>query len=54
MLATGYTLTRTTLLPFGEAVERVRVELKAERFGVLFEIDVKATMREKLGVGGEP
>jgi uncharacterized protein (DUF302 family) len=54
MLATGYTLTRTTLLPFGEAVERVRVELKAEGFGVLCEIDVQATMREKLGVEGEP
>jgi uncharacterized protein (DUF302 family) len=54
MLATGYTLTRTTLLPFGEAVERIRVELKAEGFGVLCEIDVQATMREKLGVEGEP
>jgi len=54
MLATGYTLTRTTLLPFPEAVERVRAELKAEGFGVLCEIDVQATMREKLGVEGEP
>jgi uncharacterized protein (DUF302 family) len=54
MLATGYTLTHTTLLPFGEAVERIRVELKAEGFGVLCEIDVQATMREKLGVEGEP
>jgi uncharacterized protein (DUF302 family) len=54
MLATGYTLTRTTLLPFGEAVARVRVELKAEGFGVLCEIDAQATMREKLGVEGEP
>ena len=54
MLATGYTLTRTTLLPFEEAVERVRTELKTEGFGVLSEIDVQATMREKLGVEGEP
>jgi uncharacterized protein (DUF302 family) len=54
MFATGYTLTRTTLLPFGEAVERVRTELKTEGFGVLCEIDVQATMREKLGVEGEP
>jgi uncharacterized protein (DUF302 family) len=54
MLATGYTLTRTTPLSFGEAVERVRADLKAEGFGVLCEIDVQATMREKLGVEGDP
>jgi uncharacterized protein (DUF302 family) len=54
MLATGYTLSRTTLLPFDEAVERVRAELEAEGFGVLCEIDVQATLREKLGVDGEP
>jgi uncharacterized protein (DUF302 family)/glutaredoxin len=54
MLATAYTLTRPTLLPFAEAVERARAELKAEGFGVLCEIDVQATLREKLGVEGEP
>ncbi len=54
VLATGYTLTRTTPLPFGEAVEHVRAELKAEGFGVLCEIDVQATMQEKLGVEGDP
>jgi uncharacterized protein (DUF302 family) len=54
MLATGYTLSGTTLLPFDEAVERVRAELTAEGFGVLCEIDVQATLREKLGVEGEP
>jgi uncharacterized protein (DUF302 family) len=54
MFATGYALTRTTSLPFGEAVEHLRAELKAEGFGVLCEIDVQATMREKLGVEGEP
>jgi uncharacterized protein (DUF302 family) len=54
MLATGYTLTRTTLLAFDQAVEHARAELKAEGFGVLCEIDVQATLREKLGVEGEP
>jgi uncharacterized protein (DUF302 family) len=54
MLATSYTLTETTPLPYHEAVERVRTELKTEGFGVLCEIDVQATMREKLGVEGEP
>ena len=53
MLATAYTLTRPTPLPFAEAVERVRAELKEEGFGVLCEIDVQATLREKLGVKGE-
>jgi uncharacterized protein (DUF302 family) len=32
----------------------VRTELKTEGFGVLCEIDVQATLREKLGVDGEP
>jgi uncharacterized protein (DUF302 family) len=54
MLATAYTVTSPTRLPFAEAVERLRAELKAEGFGVLCEIDVQATMREKLGVEGEP
>ena len=54
MLATGYTLSTTTDRPFADAVERVRTELKAEGFGVLCEIDVQATLHEKLGVDGEP
>ena len=54
MLATGYTLSDKTTLPFEEAVERVRQELKAEGFGVLCEIDVQATLKEKLGVVREP
>jgi uncharacterized protein (DUF302 family) len=48
--ATGYTLTATTTAPFVDAVERVRAELKKEGFGVLCDIDVQATLREKLGV----
>jgi uncharacterized protein (DUF302 family) len=54
MLTTTYTLTAATEAPFEQAVERVREELKAEGFGVLCEIDVRATMREKLGVEQEP
>jgi uncharacterized protein (DUF302 family) len=54
MLATGYTLSSTTELGFEDAVERVRGELKAEGFGVLCDIDVQATLQEKLGVVEEP
>jgi uncharacterized protein (DUF302 family) len=53
MLATGYTLSEMTTLPFDQAVERVREELETEGFGVLCEIDVQATLKEKLGVDGE-
>jgi uncharacterized protein (DUF302 family) len=55
MPTTGrYTLSATTALPFPEAVERVRAELKDAGFGVLCEIDVQATLRQKLGVEQEP
>jgi len=54
MLATSYTLSTTTDLGFTETADRVREELKTEGFGVLCEIDVQATLHEKLGVLGEP
>lgn len=54
MSTSGYTLSTTTDLGFAEAVARVRDELAAEGFGVLCEIDVQATLKEKLGVDGEP
>jgi len=45
----------TTLdLPFDEAVGRTNAALKEEGFGVLTEIAVQATMREKLGATYEP
>jgi uncharacterized protein (DUF302 family) len=54
MLATGYTLSTSSELDHAAAVEHVRDELKAEGFGVLCEIDVQATLKDKLGVDGEP
>jgi uncharacterized protein (DUF302 family) len=50
----GYTLTGTTSLSFADAAARVRETLKDEGFGVLTEIDVEATLREKLGAETEP
>jgi uncharacterized protein (DUF302 family) len=54
MLATGYTLSTTTDLAFDDAVEGVRQELQEEGFGVLCDIDVRATLNNKLGVDTEP
>src|SRR5579864_5848384 len=54
VLATSYTLSATTERGFTEAADRVREELKSEGFGVLCEIDVQATLHEKLGLVGEP
>ena len=44
-----YGITIRTPIPFAEAVARVREALKAQGFGVLTEIDVQATLRDKLG-----
>jgi uncharacterized protein (DUF302 family) len=35
--------------PFAESVERTREALREQGFGVLTEIDVRATLREKIG-----
>ena len=49
-----YTVSASTDLSFKDAVARVREELAAEGFGVLCEIDVQATLKQKLGTDREP
>lgn len=44
-----YALRARLDLPYEQAVERVTAALKEESFGVLTEINVKATLKKKLG-----
>ena len=50
----SYYFNKTLALPFDEAVEMVKAELKKEGFGVLTEIDVQKTLKEKMGVDFRP
>lgn len=45
----SYSITVRLPVPFVPTVERVRAALKEQGFGVLTEIDVQVTLREKLG-----
>ena len=45
-----YYIAKTVSGGFSATVERVFQSLKAEGFGVLTEIDVKATMKKKLDI----
>ncbi|MGW8266307.1 MAG: DUF302 domain-containing protein [Longimicrobiales bacterium] len=49
-----YGFKKTLSLPVEEADARVREELQKEGFGVLTEIDVKATLKTKLDVDFKP
>ena len=50
----GYRIKTLTDLPFDQAVKQATEELKKEGFGILTEIDVKATMKKKLDVDVAP
>lgn len=49
-----FTLSRTVNTPYASTVEAVRHGLADQGFGVLTEIDLAATLKEKLGVDVEP
>ena len=54
MMNTPYGFGTTLNVSYEEAIPRVKEALKAEGFGVLTEIDVRQTLREKLGAEMEP
>src|SRR5215467_7933436 len=53
-MGSQYGFGRTLREPYEEVIPRVKEALKAEGFGVLTEIDVRQTLREKLDAEMEP
>src|SRR5688572_23983001 len=51
---TSYGMSTTLECGFGEAIERVKQAFAAQGFGTLTEIDVKATLMQKVGKEIEP
>lgn len=49
-MTTHYGFGTTLHAPYEEALEQVKAALKTEGFGILTEIDVRRTMREKLNI----
>lgn len=50
MVKMNYGISKEVDLSFEEAIEKVKEELQKEGFGILTEIDVKKTLKEKLNV----
>lgn len=54
MEQTAYGFGKKVDLPYEQAIERTKAALKTQGFGVLTEIDVAKTMKEKLDVDFQP
>lgn len=50
----SYYFNKTLNISFDEAIEKVTAELQKEGFGILTEIDVKATLKNKLDIDFHP
>lgn len=50
----SYYLSKTLVLPFDQALQRTVEALKKEGFGILTEIDVQATLKNKLNADFRP
>lgn len=48
--STGAGMTRRLALPYADALLKTKAALSAEGFGVLTEVDVRATLQAKIGV----
>ena len=50
----SYYIATTLNVPFGEAIELVETALKNEGFGIISRIDMKETLKAKIGVAFRP
>jgi uncharacterized protein (DUF302 family) len=50
----AYELAKTIAYPFDAAIDKVTAALREEGFGVLTDIDVRATLKTKLGADWRP
>ncbi len=50
----NYYLNKTTDYQFDEAVDKITIALKEVGFGILTEIDMKTTLKNKLGIDRRP